>query len=493
MPLIHSNTVTKPNRACVSRFVLGALLAAGCLSVTPARAQSSQTQPKILSGELTRLRGQMVTKSKAAEIALPSGGRIRVRENTEASILTDAQSLMLLPGKKIATYTVILRRGIVEVDVPEAQQSKVAVAVGTPGDTRVLTLSGKTAIRASGRNVSAVSYSGLATATHGPKLTRIPNGVVRQYRPGGDFVDRPLLDSTRSIGGRRVWLAPPNGTAQPAGYVWAPVAGASGYLVSLRQQSSRESLYDTMVTNPVIENCPKRLTPGKYELAVAAIDGDGFASSKSAVATVHVVGLDLPGGAVTMPRDTVQITSEQRVRLTHADGLTLTTADHRSDVAASEAFGLEGLDRAVVLIHPKGGGDSAALTLVRREPSVSAWVGPKLATWPDDPINLQVSFVDQLGRPTPNEVEPSIRVLVGTEVVNVNWDKQGTLWQAKLPAPPEGRGPWVVRLEVVDQHGNIIGRDFAEVTKTHKRPKFHELQAEAVAVKPPSTDAESSH
>lgn len=485
--------MTKSNRRHVSHLVLGALLALGGLTAAPARAETSQVQPKVLSGDFTRLRGQMVTKSKAAEVALPNGARIRVRENTDASILTDAQSLMLLPGKKIATYTVILRRGIVEVDVPEAPQSRVAVAVGTPADTRVLTLSGKSAVRVSGRNVSAVSYTGLATATHGPKLARVPNGVVRQYRAGGEVVDRPLLDATRSIGGRRVWLSPPNGAAQPSGYVWAPVGGAIGYAISLRAQGSHESLYDAIVTNPVIEGCPRRLLPGKYELAVAAVDSDGFTSNKKTTAIVHVVGLDLPGGAVALPKDTVQVTSEQRVRLTHTEGLTLTTADHRSNVAASEAFGLEGLDRAVVLIHPKGGGDSATLTLVRREPSVSAWVGPKLATWPDDPINLQVSFMDHFGRPTPTEVEPTIRVLVGTEVVNVTWDKQGTLWQAKLPPPPEGRGPWVVRLEVVDQHGNIIGRDFAEVTKTYKRPKFHELQADAVAVKPPTTDVESAH
>lgn len=441
--------------------------------VAPAWA-GNETLPKIISGDFQRLRGQWVTKGKSAEVAFADGGRIRMRENTDASIMTEPQSLMLLPGKKIPTYTVIVRRGLVDVDLPESVDSHVAVAVGGSTDARIITFSGSTSVHVSGRSITAASYSGIATVYQGTRLAKLPSGVVRQFRANGAVTDRALLDATPWIGGRRVWVAQPDSAASPGGYVWSPVEGASGYFVALRNHRTKQAVVDTFVKTPIVEALAKGVTPGKYELSITAVDEDGFCSSKRGTVPIHVVGLDVPGGAVLLPKDTVQVAPEQRVRLTHAEGLRLTTADHRTNVPAWEPFGLEGLDRAVVLIHPKDGGDAAPITLLRRQPSVSAWVGPKLATWPDDPVNLQVSFVDGQGRPTPDAIQPSVRVMVGTEAVDVDWHKQGSLWQARLKSPPKGKGPWVVRLEILDQYGSIIGRDFAEIIKTRKQIKYYE-------------------
>lgn len=465
--------MTNSIRRQASHLLLGVAFALTSLTVAPGWA-GNETLPKTISGDFQRLRGQWVTKGKSAELAFVSGGRIRVRENTDASIMVEPQSLMLPPGKKIPTYTVILRRGLVEIELPESADSRVAVAVGTPTDTRIIALSGKSSVHVAGRNVAAASYSGIATVNQGTKLTKLPSGVVRQFRANGAVADRALLDATQWIGGRRVWVTQPDSLARPGGYVWSPVEGASGYFVSLRSHDAKHPVADSFVKAPIVEDFAKGVAPGKYELSITAVDADGFCSLKHGTVPVHVVGLDVPGGAVLLPKDTVQVAPEQRVRLTHAEGLRLTTADHRTNVPAWEPFGLEGLDRAVVLIHPKDGGDAAPITLLRRQPSVSAWVGPKLATWPDDPVNLQVSFVDDQGRPTPDAIQPSVRVMVGTEAVNVDWQKQGSLWQARLQSPPKGKGPWVVRLEILDQYGSIIGRDFAEITKTRKQIKYYE-------------------
>jgi hypothetical protein len=275
-----------------------------------------------------------------------------------------------------------------------------------------------------------------------------------------------------------------------SGYVWAPVPGATGYVVALREQVSQRLLTQTRVKSPVVENFPQPLGPGKYEVDIAAIDGDGFVSGNRTKLPVTVVGLELPGGAVALPKDTVVIAPEQLVRLSHAEGLTLTTADHKSGVAGTEPFGLEGLDRAAILIHPPGGGDTATVTLVRREPVVSTWVGPKFATWPENPVQLQVSFIDGRGKPTPAHIESTVRVLVGVEPIEVEWDKQGSLWQARLPTL-KGRGPWVVRLEVIDQYGVIIGRDFAEIAKTRTRARLADLDPSAIAQTPTAVPAQN--
>jgi hypothetical protein len=436
----------------------------------------------VVSGEVIRLRGQWMSKSQPAELGLPGGGHIYLHDDTSASVLTDPQSLMLLPGKKTPTYSIILRRGLIDIDVPNENPARVAVAVGTPGEMRVVTLSGQSSIRVDGHNVTAVSYSGLTTVSQGLKLSRLPNGVKRTYQGLNGFADRPLLEATRWIGGRRVWIAATDASVPVSGYVWESVHGAAGYVVSLRDLGSQRTACQARVSAPVVESFQQPLGPGRYEVDIAAVDVEGFVSGNHTKFPVTVVGLELPGGAVTLPKDTVMLAAEQQIRLTCAEGLTLTTADHRNGVAATEPFGLAGLDRAAILIHPPGGGDTSTLTLVRREPLVSAWVGPKFATWPDDAVQLQVSFVDGNGRPIPHHIKPSVRVLLGVDPVDVEWDKQGSLWQAQLQ-PTKGAGPWVVRLEVVDQYGMIIGRDFAEIAKTRVRPKLVELDPKPLAQK----------
>lgn len=451
------------------QYALRTVFCLVCCTSTSAFAVGKDAGLEVVSGKMTRLQGQWVTKSKTAELGLPGGGRIYFHNDTEARALTDPQSLAWLPGKKTPTYSIILRRGLIDIDVPNENPERIAVAVGTPTQVRMVTLSGQSSIKVVGRDVIVVCHSGLTTISQGTTLVRLPVAVKRVYQVQGGFVDRPLIDAPRWVGGRRVWIAN-TGTSVPiSGYTWAPVEGASGYIVSLREFASRRTITQEHVSLPMVESFQQPLGPGKYELDVAAIDNDGVPSRNRIRLPVTVVGLDVPGGAVVLPNNTVMIGAEQQVRLTYADGLTLTNAAHESGVAGTEPFGLEGLDRASILIHPPGGGDTSTLTLVRREPLVSTWVGPKLASWPNDPIDLQVSFVDGRGTPTPRSIEPTVRVLVGVDVVEPAWHKQSSFWRAQLP-PMKGGGPWVVRLEVFDQHGVIIGRDFVEISKTRIRP-----------------------
>jgi hypothetical protein len=60
-------------------------------------------------------------------------------------------------------------------------------------------------------------------------------------------------------------------------------------------------------------------------------------------------------------------------------------------------------------------------------------------------------------------IEPKPRVLVGVEEVEVEFKREAGGWRGILPAR-QGKGPWVVRVEVQDQHGIPLGRDFIEVS-----------------------------
>lgn len=444
------------------QWTFGAILGLVCLAPVSAAAAGDAASPTVVSGEVVRSRGQWSTKSKPAEWGLPGGGHIAVHDGTDATLLTEPQALALLPEAKIPTYSVILRRGAIDIDVPNANPTRIAVSVGTPTQVRTFTLSGKSTIKVVGRNVIAVCHDGQTTVAQGSKLVRLPTAVKRVYTTKG-FKDRPLLEAPPWVGGRRIWISTTGAAIPISGYVWKPVQGATGYLVSLRELAAGRTLAQSRVALPAMGAFQGSFNPGRYQLEVATIDSDGLPSHEVAQIPVSVVGVEAPGGAVPMPKDTLAIGREQKVRLISAEGLTLTTAAHQTGVAGTKPFGLEGLDRASILIHPAGGGDPATLTLVRRQELVSAWVGPKLATWPSDPLDLQVNFVDGRGVPTPTNIAPAVRVMVGVEPVNVTWNKQGDHWHARL-APMSGKGPWVVRLEVVDQHGVVIGRDLAEIT-----------------------------
>jgi hypothetical protein len=193
-----------------------------------------------------------------------------------------------------------------------------------------------------------------------------------------------------------------------------------------------------------------------------------------------VVGVDLPPGALIQKNDTILLGSDQTVTLSHAQGLTLTTADHRVNVPADAPFGLAKQDHASILVHPPDGGSPTMLSLARRENLVTAWVGPKYATWPMDPVDLRIDLKDDHGNPLNPSIKPTMHVTIGIEPMPVEWVNEGTSFRAQIPAQT-GRGPWVVRLEVLDQHGVIIGRDFVEVDRSQvtwkkhvDRPQFEE-------------------
>ena len=159
---------------------------------------------------------------------------------------------MLLPGKKTPTFSVILRKGHVDVDLPEQSPPKLAVAVGTTTDTRVVTLSGKMSLRAEGANVTTVNYQGLTTVTQGTKLMRLPTNVKRVYLGKSGSVDQPLLSATGWVGGKRIFLAIRN-TVKVSGYTWSTVAGAVAYDLTLLDKQNGRIYSQNRVVEPRFE------------------------------------------------------------------------------------------------------------------------------------------------------------------------------------------------------------------------------------------------
>jgi hypothetical protein len=91
--------------------------------------------------------------------------------------------------------------------------------------------------------------------------------------------------------------------------------------------------------------------------------------------------------------------------------------------------------------------------------------GPKVPVWPHDPLEIRVQVEESNGSESAADaVEVRTRVLLGVEPVEVSFVRDGNVLRGVLP-PQSGAGPWVVRVEVQDQSGSELGRDFIEVAR----------------------------
>jgi hypothetical protein len=107
----------------------------------------------------------------------------------------------------------------------------------------------------------------------------------------------------------------------------------------------------------------------------------------------------------------------------------------------------------------------AKLWLVPRQVRARVEFGPKVPVWPHDQLEIRVRVeeVNASGAIAAAD-EVRARVLLGLEPVDVAFVRDGNILRGVLP-PQSGKGPWVVRVEVQDQTGTELGRDFIEVAR----------------------------
>ena len=106
-------------------------------------------------------------------------------------------------------------------------------------------------------------------------------------------------------------------------------------------------------------------------------------------------------------------------------------------------------------------GSQGSVVLQRRALQADVAFTPKLAHWPQDPIDIRVTLSDASGVVDPSLVSPKIHVLLGLTEVPVQWSQSGRVWSARLA--PRNLAPTVVRVIAEDEFGTPIGRNFVEV------------------------------
>jgi hypothetical protein len=469
-----TGTSRAPSVALKGRMSFGRGLRAAtltCALLVPATllgTSHAATQPTPFQGSFSVVAGRNVAGPEGASYRLPGGIVVSLSANCDGSVIPQPQMLALKSGKRTPTYSVFLNSGRVEVTIPSSSGG--AVAIAGPASVRIIGQRGTISALASGRTMYAYSPNQALLVSQKERLSTLQPGVIRQFSADASPVDRPALKAPTWTGGRHVWLAIPAEVAV-SDFTWSEVAGAHAYAVQLIRQDNGQAIAQFLTEKPHLSEGLPRLAPGKYAVVVRAVDQLGLAGLESAPFRIQVVGVDVPPGATLKADRRIELRPTQTIQLNNADGLLMTRSREREKRPANEPVGVADGKPTPVMIHDADADQPSLVWLLPSKVPIVALAGPKWVVWPQQSVTLEVLWSDALGNRLAPEVEPVVNVFVGIEPVDVVWEKHSEYWRAAL-GPQPGNGPWVVRLEVRDQKGGLLARDFVEVQRRLRRRSF---------------------
>jgi hypothetical protein len=366
------------------------------------------------------------------------------------------QSLALGPGGKTQTWSLSLVHGRVDVNVPAKSRSAVLVSVDK---VAAVVTAGRASVLSEPGSIAVVNSGGAARTFINNRWSTVePSNLleINAEHPAG--VASALLESPSFEKGRRIWF----GGVEPTelgGFEWRPVAGATRFDIELREGS--KVLASASAPEPKTMRPLARVAPGEYELFIRAVDQRGIDGRWSEPLPLRVVGVELPLGAYQQEGG-VYLHGGQKLRFSHTGGLEMTYVGAGKYFPASDEVGLYRNQRTIISLRYPNSSENAFARLEPRDVYAEVSAGPKLATWPRDPVSLTVRLKTRAGGDVPSFIEVVPKVEVGIEPIEVSWRRQGNELTALVP-PQAGRGPWVIRVDVADQFGIPLGRDFVEV------------------------------
>jgi len=245
---------------------------------------------------------------------------------------------------------------------------------------------------------------------------------------------------------------------------WRAVKDAKSYDVRV---SRAEGARTTVVSRELVTVAStglRALSPGTYSIVVTAIDKSGLLGTPSEAKVIRVAGLEMPEGATVGQDGAIVLAREQRVRLLASSGLEVSYGTSQIFAPAPSTLGLAHNESVVARVRAPGTADETIIRLEPRGLRARVQVGPRTASWPRDSVVVAVELYDDSGRPIPEgSVTPT--VTVNLERVKLYWQRSVRAMRATIPPSASG-GPWVVRAEVRDGRGELLGRDFLEVAKS---------------------------
>lgn len=420
----------------------------------PGVIPGSHATPKVSDWK----RGAKLAITSERTFQLAAGTQLKADAGTELEV----QSKIPLPTP-IASLgpfadSARLLKGRLDVAIDAKLAPANAVLVYGPRRITVLASGGRVSIIATELGVAVGVYEGRDAAVGiGSTWKQVSAGhmmVVSAEHPTG--LQSLLPTAPKGLRVARPVLAVP-GLSDPTQAEWDPVAEAKNYRVTLVDPKGAGGR-SLETTKPELQLTD--LNPGRYELRVAALGAFGLTGAYSETAHVNVVGVESPPGGF-MSGGRVFIEPGQQLRLTNIEGLEMSYDSAPVYFKAVERTGLRNGRATILRLRVPGSTERASIELYPRSLDTKIDLSPATARWPRDKIRIQVQLPKALAQS--NSVVLTPTVTVNGQPITLEWIRTSDAMETAILAPPVYPGPWVLRAQVTDQQGYVLGRNFLEI------------------------------
>jgi hypothetical protein len=431
---------------------LNLLLVAGLGSHAALGKEVGPSSSEVIRGTVSDAGRYTVAGAKGAVYRLKTGHRLELGPGTAVRFERPTK-LQLSNNASTPTQVLELRSGRVEVQCPQQTSAAQALMVTTRSKVMGVFTKGEGAVLVTDQKVTVASRQGGALVGVGNDWHPLLDGYVRtisaEDRAGKP---RPLVGAPQVSLPSALMLSV-DGAPNPVHLRWKNVPDASRYEVTL----ARPGTEPVAVTTDRIEAEFSGLKPGRYSLAVRAVDREGLPGGASPAQSIRIVGVALPGGAYLGGDGAIRLGPGQRVRLSGADDLLMAYGQADRFGHVPESLGLY-RERAVDvrLRDPESSGE-LRVKLVPVFDHAAISFQPRAPRWPGEPVTVEVRLYDGNHQPAPAGVKVVPQLTINSRKLAPRWMRQGNRLVASV-LPPTPIGPWSMRVEIARPGGDLIAR-----------------------------------
>jgi hypothetical protein len=355
----------------------------------------------------------------------------------------------------------------VDITVPAQPKSAVLCSLGK---VSAVVGRGQATVALHGNAATVASVEGDVRTRAQDHWQTLTPGSLSRFTGDHGSEPEPAIAAPTFSPGQRLWFSPGDPVAV-SGFAFGEVATAQHYQLRLRAADGSTQVR-TVRGRLRLDEPFAPVPPGQYELSARSFDAEGIAGLWSKAEPVRVVGVTLPPGGYATGGD-IFIGKGQEVRFSNTQGLEMTYEGSGRYLPASEAVSLYRGETTMVSFRVPGSTFPTSARLRPRGLYARVVLGPRRAVWPTDPVQIAVELRSKDGEDVPQWLELKPEVKLGIEPIAVTFTRDGNRLigtVAPTAAPSDRPGPWVLRVEVKDQFGALLGRDFLEIAKAKPPP-----------------------
>jgi hypothetical protein len=396
--------------------------------------------------------GARIRLAAQTELRIDPGSRFRLGSHVKLPVPRGATPL-------VRTRVVIVEQGRVDVVMPIVKRPSFACLLTGPGKVQLLVKGGHSTLIARAGGATVASETGEALVSNGGGWLRLPEGMVRAFEDDSKTGTKMALPAApaRPTLSRRLLLAS-KGPESVTRVRWEEPGEVVGYELALEDEVKRERRVSA-VSEPELELAG--LAPGRYRVSVRALDRSGLAGGWSESAALRVIGVEVPEAARLEDSGALSLLPAQRVRLIGAEGFEVAYAGLDRFVPVPDSLGLVRRRPITARLRDPDSGESVSLRLEPLTVKAQIELAQSARGWPAAGVSIRVRLQDQKGRLVTG-LHTEVQVSVNLEPQKLVWHRGEGTWASVVPSPV-GEAPWLVRVDVLDEHGVSLGKDFAEI------------------------------